>query len=464
MKTIALITLLLACKQLTYVPHTSFVTNFYFFVEQDGKAVVIYPNGAKVPATLHDLKIQDDYAPLTTSKSSGNNISIDRLLRWQRALVSFTYKMGSTEISKTCVVRWDKDTHPTGQSFHNSRLIKDCSEDRTLNVFAHFCREKKGKFIYHEDVTPNNVYAKTSVELPDNSFACVFTRKGEEVVVPSYCFVDAYQDKGKTISEIFPHSIEHGFNVHGDQIDKMHMETMLGAINPADVAIPKIPHYACRHKKSSGSDGVGYLFLNNGKGPALEGLPAGAAAKATTTQQNQVAQAKVPQDYQELTFSMDATPLTDVAIQFDCPACRDNNKHVTIHVLDIRKTTTTNINNEATNNNKIAELTSSQSTKIVEIKDLLFKPLQLNKFCLGLLPEMPLHELFKRCNNHLAFALVDNAQTADVYKHVVSTSYERTLPKACFVVSGTSVGKVEEKIGCGGNHNFSLTWLKKHSN
>ena len=464
MKTIALITLLLACKQLTYVPHRSFVTKFYFSVDQDGKAVVIYAHGAKVPSTLHDFKVQADYAPLTTTKQSGNNISIDRLLRWQRALVSFEYKMGSTEISETCVVRWnkDKESNRTGQSFHENRLIEDCSQDRTLNVFARFCREKKGKFIYGEDVAPNNVYAKTRIELPDNSFACVFKRKGEDIVVPSYCFVDAYQDKGETIGEIFPHGIEHGFNVHGDQIDRWDMEAMLRAIDPAGVAIPKISHYACRYKKSSGSDGVGYLFLKNGKGPALEGLPAG-GDRATTTQQPEVAQAaKVPQDYQELTFSMDTTPLTDVALQFDCPACRDANKHVTIHVLNI--STAATINNQATNNNKIIELTSSQSTKIVEMKDLLFKPLQLNKFCLGLQRDMQLHELFKRCNDQLAFAVVDNAQTAFVYKHVVSTSYERTLPKACFVVSGTSVGKVEETASCGSKHNFSLTWLKKRSN
>ena len=457
MKTIALITLLLACKQLTYTPQRVIVTKMYFSVGQDNQATVVYRNGDKIPSTLHDFKIQADYAPLTTNKRSGNNISIDRLLRWQRALVSFEHKMGNSILSETCVVRWDKDTHPTGQSFHANRAIEDCAEDRTLNVFARFCREKNGKFIFAEDVTPKDVYAKTRVELPDNSFACVFDRKGEKIVIPSYCFVDAYQDKGETMSAIFPHGIEHGFNTHGDTIDAWHMEAMLRDIDPAGVAIPKIPHYGCRYKKSRGSDGVGYLFLKDGRGPALTRGKDKLVPHAATQQQ----QGQLPSGYQELTFSMDTTPLADVALQFDCQACRTANKHITIHVLN----TTAAIDHEATTPNKIAELTASQSTKVIAMKDLMFAPLQFNNFCLGLLQEAPLHELFSRCSNKLAFAVVDNAVNAFVYKHIVSTDYERTLPKACFLVSGTSSdGNIAEVAKCSGNHNLTLTWLKKLAN
>ena len=242
MRTTVLLALLLSCKQTTSAPHQQIASTgkFVKIDEKENKILVVDADGKKFPVAVHHVRSNNskDLVKQEQMSQLGNKfVSPQRLLRWEKMVL--TYQDGDKKY--TCVV-----SPAAAKSFHDDDDDepqveidgKTCETDNKLYVFARLCRAKQGKIITDADLT-ETFYNGYYIRVPPRNFACVIKRNGEEIPIPSYCFIDAYHGN-HTMRDVFKDKLpSNGNTVTDEQL----IETVFRTVVPT-----KTPNRSMNYK------------------------------------------------------------------------------------------------------------------------------------------------------------------------------------------------------------------------
>ena len=266
---------MLSCQQMTSEPHDWSDKNFFVTVARnENKILVVDGSEKKYPSAVHHVTGKNSYEIVEQMSKFGNKlISTDRLLRWEKMLLTFQ----NGDKYYTCLV-----SPSAAKSFHDDDSDEKkveiekttCETDNTLFVFARLCRKEGGKIITAADLTAStSIYISSYngflIKLWPSDFACVVKRGNKEIPIPSYCFIDTYQVNGYTMHDIFKDDLtEYDLNTPQQVIDEHVINAAFRKIEP----YASYSHYTssrknCRYgRKSSGKAShhvqqkIGYQF------------------------------------------------------------------------------------------------------------------------------------------------------------------------------------------------------------